>query len=661
MNLETVIHKFSTARREFQSITNSVHCNFVVPPYIDAIDLAKIDHSMAIVGGRGCGKTTYVRYFSHWTQFDKTRKSVEEDALRCILLYWKPDTAYCRSLTQSWLSDQNARMFFNALSGISILKELLCALDNIAHHYPQLLNELNSNSIFWKRLSKVTRQSHQTLRDAILWTEETLFEIEISINSNDTTELLKIDPKSTLELLLPVLKDNCKTLQHSKFKIFVDEFENLAEYQQRIINNYRKHSDGFCSWNVAHKRFATLSNSTDGDEKLQHSNDYREYILDESFEDDAQVEFFLCELLLLGLLANDLPCHIEHMSADVLGERKAMHYRRDKKYISEVSSFVKKILPSVTNRELARHAITNSSVRTVVEESLSQIKGLSAEFKANLIENAPETAIATVAISNQKTFTNTQLLEYVQSGYSTKHAYHQRVQTYLFTSLLTFNARFSWITIPVYSGFDRFCQMSDFNTRHFIDLCYNSFKLLDPKLEIATLENFPVLSLEQMHQGAINTSDSIIKEIPTYTPMGLTLSGMANRLGDIFQIWQKGYNQSEPERTHFYIKSDFGDLPEKIKHVIDSAKCWRVLIRYDATKDKNSNKSSGYEYRLNPIYSPYFNISCRKIRRLEFSEKQFLDICFSDSAIYESIRAQHIDAAKSKADTVVNLEQGNLF
>lgn len=661
MKLKDVIHKFSTARAEFNSKTNSVHCKFVVPPYIDAIDLAKIDHSMAIVGGRGCGKTTYVRYFSHWTQFDPDRKAVDPDALKCIILYWKPDTAYCRSLTKNWLSEQNATAFFHALSGIELLIELLSALQNISHHFPVFAEELIANQTFWKRLRKITEYDSDDLGDIKSWAAETLFDIQVSINTTEVPNLLKIDPKAMFELLLPALSKGCETLKHSGFKIFVDEFENLAEYQQKIINSYRKHSYGFISWNVAHKRFATLSNATNGDEKIQHGNDYREYTLDESFESDSQIEFFLCELMLLGLLSNHLPCHIEHMCADVLGDRTKLSLRREKKYVDEVSSIVKKILPNVSNREIAKYAIENSSVKSVVEDALSQIKGLTKNTIKTLIESKPETAIATVAISNQRSFDISQLHTYIDSNFSTKNSYHQRVQTYLFTSLLNFNARFSYITIPVYSGFDRFCQLSDLNVRHFIDLCYNSFKLMDAELDIPSLEQFPALSLETMHQGAINTSDRVIKEIPTYTPMGLTLSGLANRLGDIFQIWQKGYNQSEPERTHFFIKSDFGDLQEKIKEIIDQAKCWRVLIEYDATKDKNSNKSSDFEYRLNPMYSPYFNISCRKIRRIEINEKQFLDICFSDTVTYEGIRAQHIEASKSKADSTVNLEQGKLF
>lgn len=661
MKLLDVIHKFSTARAEFNSTTNSVHCKFVVPPYIDTIDLANIDHSMAIVGGRGCGKTTYVRYFSHWTQFDPNREIIESDALKSIILYWKPDTAYCRSLTKSWLSEQNAIKFFHSLSGIELLAELLSALQNISHHFPILSVELAANKNFWKRLNKIIGFVSNDLSEIKSWTQETLFEVQMGINSTDTSNLPKIDPKATFELLLPALRDGCPTLKNSRYKIFVDEFENLAEYQQKIINSYRKSSNVFISWNVAHKRFATLSNATEGDEKLQIGNDYHEYTLDESFKNESQKRFFLCELMLLGLLSNNLPCHIQNMRADVLGDRAKLSLRRERKYVKDVFKIVKRILPSVGNRDIAKCAIANSSVKTVVESELKQIKGLSKATVKTLIESKPETAIATVAISNQKSFDVSQLQTYIDSNFSTKDPYHQRVQTYLFTSLLNFNARFSYITIPVYAGFDRFCQLSDFNVRRFIDLCYNSFKLMDSELEIMSLEQFPTLTLETMHQGAINTSDGVIKEIPTYTPMGLTLSGLTNRLGDIFQIWQKGYNQSEPERTHFFIKSDFGDLQEKIKEVIDQAKCWRVLIEYDATKDKNSDKSSDYEYRLNPIYSPHFNISCRKIRRIEIDEDQFLEICFADTRIYEGIRAQHIEESKSKANSTVNVEQGKLF
>lgn len=661
MKLKSAIHKLSTARAEFHSTSNSVYGRFVVPPFIDTIDLFEIDHSMAIVGGRGCGKTTYVRYFSHWTQFDTDNPAVDHESLKCLVLYWKPDTTYYRSLSQSWLTERNSRIFFNVLSGLFLLKELFSAIRNIQNHFPELVDQLSQNSLFWNRVEKITGPTPNDVESTINWIDDSLFDVQVSINSNETDALPRIEPKALLDILLPALTKGCELLSNTRFKIFVDEFENLAVYQQKIINGYRKHSDAFLSWNVAHKRFAIVSNATDGDEKIQHGDDYREYIIDKSYQSFEEEKFFLCELLALGLLEVNLTCEVGLINPSVLGDRRKIALRKDSSYRASVTNIVKRIIPNISNRDLAREAIKIPAVRNITQQTLLKITGLGEKMVGSIIEDHPDVAIATIAISSQRSFKVKDLASYIKEELPSKHPYAQRVQTYLPTALLALNARYSYINIPIYSGFDRFCQLSFLNIRHFFDLCYSSFKLMDADTEINSLEEFPSVPLELMHQGAINSSNNIIREVQTYTPMGLTLSGLVNRLGDIFQIWQKGDNQSEPERTHFFILNDFGSLPEKIKEVIDQAKCWRVLIEYPATKDKNSNSSSGYEYRLNPIYSPYFNISYRKIRRIELSEADFFGICFGDNSVYEGIRAKQIALSKSSSDSKVNIEQGSLF
>ena len=46
---------------------------------------------------------------------------------------------------------------------------------------------------------------------------------------------------------------------------------------------------------------------------------------------------------------------------------------------------------------------------------------------------------------------------------------------------------------------------------------------------------------------------------------------------------------------------------------------WSVLRSEQETKVKNDISTTGEEWILNPIYSPYFNISYRKRRKLELS------------------------------------------
>lgn len=664
MRLKEVIQRVSTARAEFHSDNNSVFGRFVVPPYIDSCNIAKIDQSMTIVGGRGCGKTTFVRYFSHWTQFDPNREEIAPDSLETVILYWKPDTTYFRSLTKSWLSEKNSRLFFHTLSGLLCFQELICCLENISNHFPDLHSQLNANSEFWRRIKRVTGEAFTTLLEIRYWIDDSLYDVEMSINANDDTNLARIDAKAIFELLLPPIKEKCELFSKTRFKVFVDEFENLSEYQQKIINGYRKHSNALISWNVAHKRFAKVSSETDGQENLQHGNDYREFILDESFQGENS-EFdkrvFLCELLILSLLDSGLTYSIPNFDAKTLGDPSKLHLRKGNTYQNAVVGTVKFILQTPSLRNLADIAIGKTAVRNIAAQALANVGGLSDAMKGNLLSERPDIAIASIVITSQKSFKPADLISYIDSGYSTEHSYNQRVQTYLLTAMLNLNARYSYIDIPIYSGFDRFCLMSMFNIRHFFDLCYNSFLLMDSQLLIESVDDFPAVPVEAMHQGAINSSISIIKEIPTYAPLGLTLSGLVNRLGDIFQIWQKGSVQSEPEKTHFYILNDFGDLPEKIKEIIDQAKCWRVLVEYPATKDKNSNSSSGYEYQLNPVYAPYFNISFRKIRRLEFTPDRFLDLCYANSGHYEYIRSEYIKQSKSSTRSSVNSIQSGLF
>lgn len=99
-------------------------------------------------------------------------------------------------------------------------------------------------------------------------------------------------------------------------------------------------------------------------------------------------------------------------------------------------------------------------------------------------------------------------------------------------------------------------------------------------------------------------------------------------MGTLFEFFQKQPAQSEPEKVSFVIKGDYGDLSEKLQNIINSSKCWRVLIEENITRDKRPNISiSASQYRLNPIFSPHFKISYKTGRTVEISAKDFLLIC----------------------------------
>lgn len=264
MQLTELLNALGTARTEQQNFSYSVYNKFVVPPALVQYDLREMRHSIILQGSRGCGKTTYIRYFSHWTQFDKSRDSLESDSVSSIILYWKPDTAFFRSISYGWLEEDESYQFFMTISGLELFQELISALDNISHHWPEIIHELEDSEDFWSSVELISGIADKTLSSQLHWVKKQLYIAETAIQGPDTNQLIKIAPSAVLKLLVPILQRDCKRLNGVRFAVYVDEFENLSEQQQKIINGYRKGSDATLTWNVAHKRFAKIVNNTDG-------------------------------------------------------------------------------------------------------------------------------------------------------------------------------------------------------------------------------------------------------------------------------------------------------------------------------------------------------------------------------------------------------------
>ena len=62
-------------------------------------------------------------------------------------------------------------------------------------------------------------------------------------------------------------------------------------------------------------------------------------------------------------------------------------------------------------------------------------------------------------------------------------------------------------------------------------------------------------------------------------------------------------------------------MPEDLALLQEATK-WSLLFEEKSTKDKDGLYAERVDYVLNPIYSPYFNISYRKGRKLEFTTEQ---------------------------------------
>jgi len=669
MKLIKLLNTLGATRTEQQHFSYSVYKKFVVPLALAQYDLREMGHSIILQGSRGCGKTTFIRYFSHWTQFDKKRSSLESDSVNSVILYWKPDTAFFRSISYGWLQEDEAFQFFMVIAGLEIFEELLSAVDNMSHHWPEIINELERSTEFWPSIKLITGLNDRDICSQLQWVKKQLYIAETAIQGPNTSELTSISPSAILKLLVPIIQRECSRLNNVRFSIYVDEFENLSEQQQKIINGYRKGSDATLTWNVAHKRFAKIVNKTDGIEQITETDDFRNLYMEEIYGAEkrsqsyegiydygANSQVFTSEVFLHGLLSEGIASDIEGLSCETLTDLEHINYRQQKEYQERILKLMRKLFPEPQVPELATISMQQKGVKNLVEKQLLKSKIIPVETINEFIKKRPSDAFVSWCISQQKTFKPEQLLDFINNGGAT--AFKERVRTYSMTALLNMNARFNYVEIPIYSGFERFIALSQSNIRHFIELCYQSLSQLDSEgIELNTLNNIPSVSYEQMHQGAIETSKSFIGKINGFEPSGQKLSLLVNRLGILFQSYQRQAVQSEPEKVSIVVKSVYGEFPEEIDSLLESAKCWRVLIQDEITRDRSAKTvvSSSSQFRLGPICSPGFKISYRKGRTIQLTLEEFTNLCFANNILFQKWLNDHIESEQEI------VEQGALF
>ncbi|MBL1319713.1 MAG: hypothetical protein COA63_001450 [Methylophaga sp.] len=667
MKLTKLLNSLGTARTEQQNFSYSVYQKFVVPPALAQYDLREMGHSIILQGSRGCGKTTFIRYFSHWTQFDKKRSSLESDSVRSVILYWKPDTAFFRSISYGWLQEDKAFQFFMVIAGLEIFEELISAIDNMSYHWPEIINELDNSTDFWPSIELITGHSNRNISSQLQWVKKQLYITETAIQGPDTSKLTSISPSAVLKLLVPILQKECSRLNNVRFSIYVDEFENLSEQQQKIINGYRKGSDATLTWNVAHKRFAKIVNKTDGIEQITETDDFRNLYMEEIYgaekkseshegiyDYDVNSKVFTSEVFLHGLLSEKIVSDIDGLSCEMLTDLAHIEYRQQKKYQDRILKLMRNIFPEPQVPELLKTAMQQKGVKNLVEKQLLKNKIIPTETIKEFIKERPSDAFVSWCISQQKTFKPEQLLAFINNDDA---AFKERVRTYSMAALLSMNIRFDYVEIPIYSGFDRFIILSQSNIRHFIELCYQSLSQLDADIEVESLNNIPSVSYQQMYQGAIETSKSFLGKINSFEPLGQKLSLLVSRLGILFQSYQRQDVQSEPEKVSIVVKSVYGEFPYEIDDLLESAKCWRVLIQDNITRDRSAKTvvSSSSQFGLSPICSPGLKISYRKGRTIQLTLKEFTDLCFADNVTFQKWLDDHIKSERKSVD------QGALF
>jgi len=609
--------KHSLTKNRSEHLGKDVWSDFVIPRFFNRVQLIST-MPIRLEGGRGSGKTMLLRYLSYHSQFSPNRQNIPPSAAEHIGLYWKADTQFLRLMQKRGFEEDQWSPVFDHYINLKLSLEVLSSILIIAESAFEGIEKTEIQSLEFE--GALDFGFKKTNFDELLGEiNSRIRKTETAIQNISEINTLEKIPATFLLYITETITKKIPKLKETGFSVYIDEYENLLNYQQRIINTKIKHSEPPLIFNIAIKINGMSETSTLSDEKLENRADYTIVNLDDEIErsgfDEFAAEIFIKKLheaspKTLGEIGIDL-------SACSHAER--LEYRSSDIYKDKCKKIMDQIFPGRSHQDLADEIFETPRYKAKIHSEISRAlnqKKSTLEPDSFISDSHRKASIVCTSLLYRTNIDPKNVLlelEKLKANTPNKFANSTAWEHNNFIGCYLRIIRSHKAASTFYSGFDVYAALSGKNLRHFLELCKSAFSLLD---DSSLTESF-VIDRKLQHLAARSTSEELVKEISRFTPLGSQLSNFVKATGKLFQLCQDKETQSETEVTHFGIKEDDTGLTEDDEKFFKEAEKWGVLKPIESTKNKSSTSSAIYDYVLNPIYSPFFLISYRKGRKIE--------------------------------------------
>lgn len=609
--------------------------HFVIPLFFDDLDLFGARKARVVRGGRGCGKTMLLRYLSHYSQFSRNRQVITDEDLQYIGLYWRSDTSFAAGLKGWGIDDDTWSSAFEHAMTLTISIEILKSVLNIADSNYQNLDRSRLEQIKFDSLAAFDEDLYGNVFNILDALTQKNWSFQTWVNNPQKIDQPKFLPgKYFIEAVLSIVQESIDVLKSSMYYVYIDEYENLQEYQQRIINTYIKHGEPPLIFNIATKHNGIRTYETTGNESIQNVSDYRVVNLDELILDN-EYELFAAEVLFSRLINSISGCDI--VNPDTLRTRDNINHRKKKEYKQKIIERAEIIFPNYSQSELSE-VIFNSRLLTnkIKENIYSALKERNSKYNLEDFyrDNQKEATIIVSCLLNRKSNLEKDIiseLDKLNEGKENKFTGKTNwIHNNFVGEVLRLYESTNSKVCTFYSGFNTFTSLSRGNLRHFLELCYTSIRQKDRDVDIDDL----IIPQEEQAAAAREASISFIKDIRGLGQYGNKLHAFVLALGSLFSMAHSRKSQSEPEINHFVIGGK-DTISDEEQSFLDEAVKWSILFEEEETKVKTDLQVIRRQWVINPIYAPYFLISYRKKRKLELSSK---DVSILISGTYEQKR-----------------------
>lgn len=587
---------------------------------------------LVVTGARGSGKTMLARRFSLEVQLAEhqtTGTPILPENFPRIGLYLRPDADFLHSFNQG---DKALRDDFDHLFAqffdILVMRKALNALND--------LNERKGVSL-WCDEAELLRALYAEFGqfDSIApglpafldFLETHIQRIRFYLNNPFPQHRpIFTQPNALMKLLTERLRRSGRFNGHY-FVVLVDEYENYAGYQQRIVNTRLKQSrreDGITYRLFMRSGGLRTRETLAPGQLIEETHDYRQHALDEemAFED------FKAYVL---NVAN------RHLEQTPYFREKALTRLED-------------MLQDLPPEEEARLLAGGKRAPPLVDWVKKQYPQHAADILAWMdTEQEPLRQATAIILLNQGKPVDKVLAAFRNQNKDAKDWYHNYSRGALHWLCRLYRQE------KRYAGLNQLVGLSGNTIRVFLDFCHAIFA---EWLEEGAM-TLPIPHAVQ--NAAIRRQANIFREnLRSADHSPREVNHMVERLGRLFEAKHKSPKQSEPEVNHFAIPGldeAEDDQRAQLEKWLNDAWYEGALRRLEGTKQKSLEDLRLTDWQLVPWFAPLFNLSTRRKKKLTLKPNDCFDLFAGDQKTWNKLFKQF----EQKFEEVAGSKQGTLL
>ena len=571
---------------------------FAAPHYFPQMTTSR---PCVLVGGRGTGKTTVLRGLSYRGRFELDKRNAQNVRFWPYYgLYSRVDTNRVGAFKGPELPESQWLRKFGHYTNLLMCVQILRFLSWFQEttKISTDLGEVDLRSVATAFSLPLPSNNEHLLQ--LLEHSLTEFEAHINNVADSPGPSLSLQGAPVAQLLESVRQQD--VFADKLFFFLIDEYENLEDYQQRLMNTLIKHSGELYSFKVCVRELGwRVRNTLTENEFLISPADYIRIDITDVMQGTEFEEFShkVCQDRLAALLGKDTKgvTDIRHLFKSIPEEEEAMLLGIEEQ-TQEILEALRKIAPAK------------------VVAGLSPMEAYLLKFWS--------------------TSHNQPLEEIFQDFQANTTTWRTRLNNYSHALLFTLRRGRPGIR-KYYSGWETFIQLAGGNIRFLL-------QLVEAGLARHVRDGHRIsepLSPASQTLAAQATGRANLTELEGMSVHGAQLTKLLLGLGRVFGLMAASLEGHAPEVNQFEVDGASSEPTQQneIDELLKAAVMHLALARHSGSKLASDGATRDWDYMIYPIYAPFFNFSYRRKRKMHLTSDQVLALVNSPPRAIRQILA----------------------